>query len=76
MIDVDDSLLAINVRNTPESDEDTPNFYAGTVEFEENVAEGGFKPEKGGCAPYVELTAERKAELTAIYTAMYPERHE
>lgn len=75
MIDTDDNLLAVNVRNTPESDEDTPNFYAGTVEFEGNKADWHFKPEKGGCAPYVELTPERKAELIAIYTAMYPERH-
>ena len=75
MIDIDDSLLAVNVRNTPESDEDTPNFYAGTVEFEENKGDWCFKPEKGGCAPYEELTPERFAELAAYYTAKYPERH-
>jgi len=75
MIDVDDSLLAVNVRNTPESDEDTPNFYASATEFDENKEDWSFKPERGGCAPYVELTPERKAELIAYYTAKYPERH-
>ena len=75
MIDIDDSLLAVNVRNIPESDEDTPNFYAGAAEAEDNTTDWSFKPEKGGCAPYEELIPERKAELIVIYTAMYPERH-
>lgn len=75
MIEREDSLLAINEHNTPDSEDDTPNFYAGTAEFEGSVADWGFKPEKGGCAPYVELTPERKAELIQYYTEKYPERN-
>ena len=76
MIDYDDKTIAASVKHAPEGKYESPNFYNETEKWDDMALHKGFKGDSStGCAPYVELTPERKAELIAIYTAMYPERH-
>ena len=71
----DEADTGDGVTNTPEGADDSANFYDGKAGFDDSLTDWSFKPNKGGCAPYQELTPERFTELAAYYTAKYPERH-